>query len=284
MKITKYALAMLAAISLWSCSEDDFSIYEPGTKAGIFIQRVSSTTYDNTGSTIISQNYTDSTAVSFASVRADIMEQQVSITVNLMGDTVGYDRKFILKVDDSKTTAVRGTHFDFKEEDCVIKAGQAKAVVPITLYRHADLLKSTLNVTFKLEANENFTLELEQFRNSSLWNSVTGKMLCGSIYKFSMSEKYSMPSYWSSFGEDYWGTWSATKEKMVNSIMGWSHADWSNAGFSGAKIALGKFAYAARKLHDQLQEAADKGTPVYDEDGQYMQLSDAYAVDYTHLK
>lgn len=284
MKITKYAIAMLAAVSLWSCSEEDFSIYEPGTKAGVFIQRVSSTTYDNTGSTIISESYTDSTAVSFASVRADVVEQKVSITVNLMGDTVGYDRKFILNVDEAHSTAVRGTHFDYSVEDCVIKAGQAKAVVPITLYRHNDLLTKTLNVTFRLEANENFTLELEQFRNSSLWNNVTGKMLCGSVYKFSMSEKYSMPSYWGSFGEDYWGTWSATKEKMVNSIMGWSHADWSNAGFSGAKIALGKFAYAARKLREQLQEAADKGTPVYDEDGQYMQLSDAYAVDYTHLK
>ncbi len=284
MKITKYAIAMLAALSLWSCSEEDFSIYEPGTKAGIFIQRVASTTYDNTGSTKISETYTDSTAVSFASVRADIMEQNDAITVRLMGDTVGYDREFILKVDESKSTAVRGTHFDFDVKDCVIKAGQASAKVPVKFYRHNDLVTKTLVVVFKLEANNNFTLELEQFRNSSLWNSISGKMLCGSVYKYSMSEKYSEPSYWGSFGEDYWGKWSATKEKMVNAIMGWSHSDWSNAGFSGAKIALGKFAYAARKLHDQLQEAADKGTPVYDEDGEYMQLSDSYAVDYSHLK
>lgn len=281
--MTKYAIAMLAAVSLWSCTEQDFSIYEPGTKAGIYIQRVSSTTYDNTGSTIISQSYTDSTAVSFASVRADIMEQEQRITINLMGDTVNYDRKFILKVDEAHSTAVRGTHFDFNDADCVIKAGKATAVVPVKLYRHADLITKTLNVTFKLEANEHFTLELEQFRNSSLWNNVTGKMLCGHVYKFSMSEKYSMPSYWGSFGEDYWGKWSATKEKMVNAIMGWSHSDWNNAGFSGAKIALGKFAFAARKLRDQLQAAADEGNPIYDENGEYMQLSDSYAVDYTKL-
>ena len=63
--------------------------------------------------------------------------------------------------------------------------------------------------------------------------------------------------------------------------MGWTVNDWSNAGSSGSKVALGKFDFAARVFQKHLQKMADAGTPVLDDDGSYIQLPAKYAVDYS---
>jgi hypothetical protein len=41
--------------------------------------------------------------------------------------------------------------------------------------------------------------------------------------------------------------------------------------------------FYARELQSELQRRADEGDPVYDEDGSYMQLPDAYRVDYSNV-
>lgn len=43
-------------------------------------------------------------------------------------------------------------------------------------------------------------------------------------------------------------------------------------------------AFYARELQSELQRRADEGDPVYDEDGSYMQLPDAYRVDYSECR
>ena len=58
--------------------------------------------------------------------------------------------------------------------------------------------------------------------------------------------------------------------------MGWTHQDWDNG-----TVQLGALGYAAQLTHNHLQEAADSGNPILDDDGSYMQLTGSYVVDYS---
>ena len=49
------------------------------------------------------------------------------------------------------------------------------------------------------------------------------------------------------------------------------------------KVSKGRMPFYARELQSELQRRADEGDPVYDEDGSYMQLPDAYRVDYSNV-
>ena len=101
---------------------------------------------------------------------------------------------------------------------------------------------------------------------------------------FSLSEMYTAPSYWNSFGDDYFGSWTPRKYVIVNTACGLTAADWANAGYAGAKVSLGRFSFFAVAVQKYLQEQADAGEPVLDSDGSYMQLAPAYAVDYSQYE
>lgn len=55
-------------------------------------------------------NLADSVLYSFAG--KDVTEKTLNLQVNLMGEAVGYDRKFRLVVDQEKTTAKAGVHYE----------------------------------------------------------------------------------------------------------------------------------------------------------------------------
>lgn len=252
-----------------SCSEEGFTTFG-GEKSGIYLQAVAYTDlYGNP------QQYTDSITVSFSSYKSDVEQLTVRVPVSIMGELKDYDRPFTLKVDEEKSTAIRGEHFDFNDADCVIPANEASTKVPVVLYRHADLANKTVRIELCIEDNEYFTVELETYKNSTSWNAI-GNNLSGKRYKIIFNDTYAVTTWWFFFGESFFGTWSASKEKRLNELMGWSHLDWVNSD-----IAYGRMGYAAKMFCKQLQELADAGTPVIDDDGSYMQLMPPYEVDYS---
>lgn len=279
MKQFKYIVYSLITLIMSSCSEEEFKTFN-GEVAGIYLQRTASYTIDANGNPL-TYKYTDSLSVSFATSEPTVQKQTTYLDVCVMGNCVSYDRPFVLKLDEAKSTAQRGVHFDFNESDCVIKANTAKTRVPVTIYRHPDLKTGTYRMEFYLESNEYFTTVLDEYKNSSDWQ-VTGDTLCGTRFKISCSEIYTCPDYWVSFAEYSLGVWSVSKEVLVNELMGWTHTSWINGGGSAENaVQYGHMAYAAKLLRKYLQEAADEGNPVIDDDGSYMQLGEDYAVDYS---
>ncbi len=266
---------ILMPLLFTACDRDDIETFN-GIVAGIYLQRTSSYNMDGYGN-ITTRYYSDSTSLSFADSTTDVMQIRTYITANVMGYVTDYDRPFILKVDEQTSTAVRGTNFDYNEDDCVISAGSAQTRVPITLYRTSDLAEEEkeYRVEFYLEPNEYFTVELERYKNTTSWTA-TGDTLCGTRYKIIFSELYTEPWYYSLFGGDYFGTWSMKKEQLINSLMGWTHTNWDDG-----TVLLGVLGYAATLTKNYLQAAADSGNPILDEDGQYMQLAGSYVVDYS---
>lgn len=266
---------LFIAMLLTACSEEDIMTFD-GRVAGIYLQRNGTYSVDSYGN-IISQEYADSASVSFANSTEDVTSIAEYLTVKVMGYVTDYDRPFSLKVDEQATTAIRGTNFDFNEADCFIPVGASEVKVPITLYRTSDLAEEDkeYRIVFYLEDNEYFTVELEEYKNIDSWTAA-GDMLCGSRYTIIFSEIYTEPFYYSLFGPDYFGTWSVSKEQLINSLMGWAHTDWDNG-----TVQLGALGYAAQLTHNYLQDAADSGNPVLDDDGKYMQLTGNYMVDYS---
>lgn len=280
MKKLSYIYILLFAALAVSCSEEELETFD-GRVSGIYMQMVSGTTYNGQTSAFLYNSYSDSIYVSFSTEKDDVKSKTVSLNLGTMGNVVDYDRSFTLKVDESKSTAVKGIHYDYDESMAFIPANSAKKSIPITLYRHEDLKKKDYRIEFFVESNENFTTELESYKNRSDWTAATSD-LCGTRFKIILSEQYTEPNYWGWFCEDdYFGKWTVSKFLKLNSVMGWSVNDWQTAGSSGARISLGRFPYAAKKMRKALQEEADSGHPVLDDDGEYMQLLSPYLVDYS---
>lgn len=271
MKKIIYQIAVILFVTLWftACTEEQFTTFN-GEKSGIYMANVQST---NISGAVLS--YIDSITFSFASSKSDVTQLKRQISVRVMGNPVNYDRPFVFKVDETKSTAKRGINFDFNDEDCVIPANTVLKNIPVIIYRTPDLASLTLRVEFKLEPNEHFTTELERYKNTVAWNA-TGTTMCGTRFKISFNEFYSEPSWWGMMGGEMFGSWSISKEKRVNAIMGWTHVDWENWN-----VPYGRMPFAAKQLQKQLQALADEGHPVIDDNGKYMQLASAYAVDYS---
>lgn len=262
-----------------SCSEEDIETFD-GRVSGIYFQGSAGTVYSGTTGVALYSMYTDSTTLSFASSAETVTETTVRVTVKTMGYVTDVDRPFVLKVDEAKSTAQRGVHFDIDESKFFVPAGAASVAVPVTVYRHPDLKSKAYRIELYLEGNENFTVELESYNRTNSLTSTTDAKLCGSRYKIIMDEIYSAPSYWNT-AKAFFGTWTSEKYLLLNKIMDWTANDWRYAGYTGYKIAYGVLPFAAKVFRNYLQEAADSGEPILDEDGSYMQLPEPYSVDYS---
>lgn len=268
------AILMACVSSFASCSQEDIEPYS-GVPAAIYIQEVKQT--DIYGNPISYQK--GSAELSFSGVPAAYTYDYVSFKVRLAGEVVDYDRAYTIKVDPEKTDAIENVDYDLSENTFSIRAGANSDTVNVKVLRNDRLLQNTLTVSFKLEPNENFTLAINDYKNSSSWN-VNGEICDATTYYVQFSEKYNEPNFWTRY-PGYFGEFSAKKFAILNGLMGWTPYDWNYAGFSGFKVQVGKLPFAADTLRRHLQQKADEGDPVCDENGEYMQLDDKYAVDYS---
>ncbi len=267
--------AVCAGTVMTGCEHQDLDLYS-GVPAAVFIQEVNE--YDVYGNPLSYRP--NAPELSFSSYSPSITYAYISFTVRLAGEVADYDRPYLLTVDPENTTAIEGVDYDMSENTFTIAANQNSDLVRVKVLRNDRLLHDTYKITFRLEANENFELAINQYKNSSSWN-VDGVMYDATAYSVSFSEKYTAPDFWQRYEDTYFGTFSAKKLSMVNTIMGWTQDDWEYAGYSGQKILPGKLPFAMTAMRRLLIEEAEKGTPVIDDDGNPMQLAADYAIDYS---
>lgn len=259
---------LLGIVLLGACSEEDFTTFD-GTKSGIYMQRVATT--DITGTPL---SYSDSMTVTFANYESDTERLRTYVPVKIMGNVKDYDRRFKLVVNPELSNAVEGMDYELSDTACYIPAGETSRNVFFYIKKTDKLSSQSVKIVFELQDNENFTVELDKYKNTVSWSS-TGSQLCGSHYKLIFNNIWEIPYQWSFWGDWYLGTWSVKKETLLNKLMGWEHYEFDS------KASYGIMPYLAKKLQKYLQEQADAGTPVVDEDGSYMQLVDPYLVNYS---
>lgn len=270
------AMGCALPVVMSSCSHEEIDLYS-GPKAGIFIQEVASTDlYGNP------QRYKEgTTGITFATYGSHVTGLNTYLTIRTMGAPVDYDRPYKLVLDPEETTAVEGVDFSFEGHEFCIKAGESTDRITVKLIRHAGLLQRTVRIYFRLEPNEHFDMPISEYKNSASWNQ-DGDMLPTDHFFIEFGENYACPNYWNSFGKSYFGDWTVTKYLLVNEQLGWTVTDWSNAGMTGSKVALGRFGPGAKIMQNYLQSMADAGSPVLDPDDPsgYMQLAASYQVNY----
>lgn len=277
MKTKKILYLFLLPLIFTACETKDIPVYT-SDDAALYFQRTASYIW---GSTTVT--YSNSTEFTFAGAAAEKNSVTYSAEVRTMGNVTDYDRPFKVEIDKEMSTGIQGVHFDTNLDTLKIKAGKSNAYVRITFYRTPDLLDSTLTVVLHLIENEHFNAWIDEYKKTNQWNS-SSENLDGTRYTFKFNEQYSEPTYWSWFGEGFLGPWTPQKYIVVNSVMGWTVNDWSQAGQAGAKVSYGRLGFAAKAVRNYLQEQADNDTPVKDKDGSYMQLADGYMVDYSRYE
>lgn len=198
-----------------------------------------------------------------------------------MGNIAEYDRPYILKYIPEASTAIEGEDFDLLRNDFIVRAGEVRDTVIVTVKRTPRVRKERLVMRFKLEPNQHFTLPIDSFKNSTNWSS-TAPSLPATRFTISVSETYKSPFMWRFFAESYFGEFSVAKMLELEKVMGWTYSDWQSA--PNNTIAQGKLPFAANLFKKHLQALADAGTPVYDDDGKYMQLAGDYVIDYSRYE
>ncbi len=269
MKKLIYAfIAMLGmTCSFTGCSEEEVPLYD-GIKSGLFIQQVA--TWDIYGNPL---SFRDSLDFSFAGYSDKYTSTTVSFYIRTMGEVVDYPRPYKVQVMEG-TDAIEGEDFDIvKDNDFIIHPYQSEDTLRVRVYRTQKIRTKKIRIKIGLVPNEHFELPIEEYKASPSW-SQDGNMHSATSYVVRVSEQYSKPSYYTFFGGDYFGEFTVTRFAALNNLMGWP-SNWSG-------VKLGHFDYAARQFQKYLQELADKGTPLIDDDGvSFVQLPTKYAVDYS---
>lgn len=262
-------LPLIALLGLsTSCSTEEIETYS-GVKAGIFIQEIAST--DIYGNPL---SYRDSTAYSFSSYTDDIKTLNARFVVRSMGQVMDYDRPYRVEVVTEESTAIEGEDFNISQNASTIKAGEATDQFIVEMIRTPKLRQGKIWVKLRIVPNEYFETPISEYKNSSAWN-VDGPMKPATTYKIVFSEEYTEPLYWTWYGKDKLGPFTPTKLITMNAALGWTIANWSST------FNYGTSEFWTKEFRKYLQEQADAGTPVLDEDGSYMQLASGYEVNYS---
>ena len=269
-------IAALAALTFMACDRDEVNTFD-SDDACIYFQ-----TGQQTRFYLNIDEYWDTLRYTFSQEDVDVMTHVSTCRLRTLGKVRDYDRPVRVVVDAENTTAVEGVHYKVDLNNVVVPAGAAEVEIPVTFLRDKSLREKEYKLMLKVEDNENFKVPFTRQKNTNIYYSA-GDTIMADRFLFMVNEFYSIPFQWEAFGLDALGPWTITKQRVIDDLLGYTAYDWSVEGWQAgdAKILPARFPYIAIKVRNYLQEMADKGTPIKDEDGSYMQLGDNYKVDYS---
>lgn len=279
MKVKNIAYIFVAAAigcATASCSHDDLDSYS-GPKAMLYIQEYSG--FDIYGN---ATGCTDHTDADFTKIQPEFALWTQSFQVRMAGEVVDYDRPYSLRIEADSTTAIEGVDFDIEQNEFMIKAGKASDVVRVRLHRNDRIKVERVRISFLLEPNEYFSIDIPEFKNTTSW-SAEGKMMDATRYYFTMSEFYERPEVWNNWNlDEEFGPYSPKKFSVINTLFNWVYDDWTHVGnIATDKLILNFMPFYGLEFQRYLQKMADEGTPEREVDGSLMQPGNKYTVDYS---
>lgn len=273
-----FYMLMGAGLLFAACNQDEIPTFD-SDDAGIYFQTGGQTRFF-----INIDQYYDSTRVTFSEADDNVTDTVLYARLRTLGKVRDYDRSVRVVVDTENSTAIEGTHFRADLASVVIPAGKSEVQVPVTFLRAADLRTNEVRLMLKVEANDNFTVPFTKQKSTNVYSAL-GDTIMADRYLFVVNEFYSEPALWGMFGDNPWGAWSVAKQRLLSRLFNLTAFDWSLEGWSTGegKLLPARYPYFAVKLRNYLQQMADEGTPVYDDDGSFMQLGAGYEVDYSNV-
>lgn len=193
------------------------------------------------------ENYTsgtDSLEFSFVTFPTDTTEKVMNIDVCVMGLAVDYDRTASFEIVDSLTTAT-SSHYSLPLS-VTVEAGEATAILPLTLYRTSDLEEASVRLYIKVVANDDFEVGVnEENHLLAIWSDMLTK-----------------PNNWDEL-EEFFGSYSDVKYRfMLNNADGIS--EFSTDTMTWAELMSYKIKF--QNALDEYNEA-NPDNPLTDEYG-----------------
>jgi hypothetical protein len=171
--------------------------------------------------------------------------------VKILGAVADYDREISLRVVDDLSTALQGD-YDILQPTYTLPAGEVYGIIPIKFNRTASLQGNERSLVLELMENEDFTLPIRMWRNS------TTEYVSVVRHTIVISDKYvQLPGY----RTGHFGAFSEKKMKLIIELSGLKLNDFNEI----LPVTMTKT--IGQKLDRYLAEMKAKGTPVYEEDG-----------------
>lgn len=211
----------------------------------------------------------DTIVVPWGLKNSDIKTQNMNLRVCLLGDVADYDRKFTIQVIADKQdtlSAVEGEDFRLLQKEYAILAGKADALVEIELLRADDLIERPRRFTLRLEETPELGFLYSRMQPLIDTAQVTSLRAIDYQRVIHMDERFQTPVWWSLYGENFFGKFSTKKAIFICDQMRYDREDFV-ASFVESGLNEGKLRFAARYLHEYLQEH-----PELDEDGEPMTM------------
>lgn len=144
-------------------------------------------------------NPVDSVVYSFAGKPENTYT--VKLQVNLMGTATDYDRTVRVTLDQERTTAKEGIHYDALQSSYTLPAGTYRMEIPVVLHGNdPELEERAFQIALKLEASDDLQLGLSK-RTSA---------------RIIVSKLFTKPAYWEEYSLEYtFGPYSKVKHEHI---------------------------------------------------------------------
>ena len=235
MKKIKSTILTLAAIGMFTACENDKFYYQDEARV-----RIEGPYEWAVG--------TDSLNFSFATYPNSVQEQEMQMTLYVMGEAAATDRTAKLEVDASRTTA-SADQYVFPETVTIPK-GKLEVPFIVTLKRDEYLTSQTVSLYFKVVENNDFKIGVtEQNHFCMKWNDILGK-----------------PKNWDTELKEFFGEYSLVKYRFIIDVIGFGEfgGDMSWSELKNYQIMM------TSALSDY--NAANPGAPLTDENGQLVEF------------
>jgi hypothetical protein len=249
-RLIKKYIWLLSAVFIASCiSEIDTYHGESGV---YFAMR------DNVTTVNVDTLYRETSSLPF--IVTEKSDSVFSLKVKILGPVADHDRQVRIRVMEEMSTVESGD-YDSIGESYVLKAGEIYGVIPIKFHRTASLQGKERVLVVELVENEDFTLPIRMWRNSST------EFVNVIRHSIVVSDKYvQLPGY----RVGHFGQFSEKKMRLIVEISGMNLNEFNEV----LPVTMTKT--IGQKLDRYLAEMSAKGTPVYEEDGVTLMKSGDY--------
>ena len=208
----------------------------------------------------------DTVSVHWGLKNSEVTEQTIDLKVLLIGNVADHDRSFNVEVvtregDDS--AAIEGIHYEPIAKQHTIKAGEAETTISVKLKRSADIQNKPVRFAIKLVENDELAFIYTRYGSQIVNDTTVESRALDYQRAIYIDENFPIPTWWSYYGVQYFGTWSMKKAILICDVMEIDRELWMKDIFTG--LSAGYLKFAGRYMQRWLNE-----NPQYEDDGSLM--------------
>ncbi len=208
----------------------------------------------------------DTISVHWGLKNSDVTEQVLTLKVKLFGEVKDYDRPFSIQVEtleDDSIPAIEGRDYEAFPTQYVMKAGEAETNIDIKLLRDPHLVSTPARFGVRIIENSDLKLLYTRYGSQQINDTTVETRPLDYQRAIYIDEDFSIPSWWSYYGEPLFGTFSSKKAALICEVMGIDRELWMKDIVGGLGYGYLKFCgkYMYRWLLENPQ-TEDDGTPM----------------------